>query len=336
MIKNIAFNGKSTAELGITVASGNWGQPKPRIITESVPYRDGSYDFSATDGSVHYDNRTLKYVFNIIGSTAEAAAAKLSAVMEWLFSEGDGNLYDEYMPDWYFREVRCTGVSYEFIGQARRAIRLTAELTAAPKRRKKGSTIMTVAEFTPKTSPSEYVWFYAGDKLYYNSIGSTDIFDTKIISSDKTSISATINITNWSRGVAKIQVPSFIEQVSARVDGNILTPSIILDSQYYYAVGSGWHVLALTFTAHSGTSISDSMAQYVTAVGFSAGLITNTPPSPKNLIISAVDSLPQVKINGATVNINNIELSDDLAAMEISRAKGDKLRLIYDDTEDMI
>lgn len=336
MIRTITYNSVSTAALGITIADGSWGQPVPRIVQESVPYRDGTYDFS-TVGGLHYDNRTLEYTINIIGSNDIEAAAKLSDVLAWLYSDGDGILSDDNLPGWYFREVRCTEVSYEFVGTARRAIRLTAKLTAAPKQRKAGSTIMTVAEFIPTANTVEYIWLYAGDKLYYNSISSTDLFDTKIISSDKKSITTTINVTDWDKGAVKVQVPSFIEQVSARIDdNNILTPSLMLNSLYYYTVGAGHHVLSLTFTAYSGVSISDSMAQYVTAVGFSSSIAANTSPSLGNLKISPTDSLPKVSINGMTADIDNISLSDDLTSMEISKAKDDKLRLVYNDTEDRL
>lgn len=337
-LREIEFNGKrSFTDMGITISPDSViGSPAVRRVKVTVPYKDGEHDFSSLDGVLHYDDRTLKYIFNVRGISRSDLYKKSAEITAWISANGNGELYDDDFPDTYFLGVKLDSFDFEIQSRSGRHGLYTANFTASPKRRKKGSTIMTVAEFTPTANTSEYIWLYAGDKLYYNCLGDADVFDTKIISADKTSISATINVTDWDKGVVKIQVPSFIEQVLARIDGNILTPSITLDSQYYYVVGSGHHTLSLTFTAYSEVSISDSMAQYVTAVGFSAGLTTNTPPSPKNMMISAVESLPQVKINGAAIGINNIELSDDLTAMEISRAKGDKLRLVYDDTEDMI
>lgn len=332
-MSGLTINDRNTwDDFGALLNSRDISPPEIQNITEEIPFADGEIDFTYMDGKVHYKPRSLVYIFEFVEYPKTKLRNKVTAFENWIFSLGVCNIYDEDVDGWYYiaRPISCKESESGFI------CKVTVTFTAAPKRRKIGTTIMTVAEFTPAANTSEYVWFYAGDKLYYNSIGSTDIFDTKIISSNKTSISATINVTNWDKGVAKIQVPSFIEQVSARVDGNILTPNITLDDQYYYVVGSGHHTLSLTLTAHLGVSISERMAQYVTAVGFTASFAANTPPSPNNLMILAVDSLPQVKINGVAADTNNIKLGEDITVMEISDAKSDRLRLIYDDTEYML
>lgn len=340
-VREIIFNGQhSLADHSLTIApypDTRIGTPQPRTLRETVAYMDGSYDFSAMSGGLIYDDRTLVYTFNLHGESREDLETMRGEILAWLTSAVAADLYDDDFPDRYFTNVTLTSLGdLEFVSRNGRNAKLCATFTAAPKRRKAGTVIMTVAEFAPASNVSEYVWLYAGDRLYYNSIGSTDIFDTKNITNSNKSITATVNVTNWDKGIAKIQVPSFIEQVSARIDGNILTPGIVLDSQYYYVVGSGWHVLALTFTARSGVSISDSMAQLVTAVGFSSGTAAKTPPAPDNLMISAADSLPQVTVNGSPADTDNISLNEELTVMKISNAKGDKLKLVYDDTEDMI
>lgn len=336
---NITFNDKNSfSDFKLTISpESDIPIAQPKIISESVPFADGSYDFSMMDGKLHYDNLTWNYVLNIIGDNVEELIEKQSEVVNWLYAGYNVELHDSNYTDWKFIGAKCTSIKSQIEKRGLLFIdKITATITAYPKRQKNGTVVMTVAEFTPAANTSEYVWFYAGDKLCYNSIGSTDIFDIKNISADKKIITATINVTNWNKGVVKIQVPSFIEQVLARIDGNILTPSITLDSQYYYVVGSGHHVLSLTFTAYSQVSISDVMAQYVTAVGFPTSFIANTPPNPNNMMISSVDSLPQVNINGVVADTNNIELSDDITVMEISGAKNDRLRLIYDDVEYML
>lgn len=332
-MSGLTINDRNTwDDFGALLNSRDISPPEIQNITEEIPFVDGEIDFTYMDGKVHYKPRSLVYIFEFVEYPKTKLRNKVTAFENWIFSLGVCNIYDEDVDGWYYiaRPISCKESESGF------TCKVTVTFTAAPKRRKIGTIIMTVAEFTPAANTSEYVWFYAGDRLYYNSIGSTDIFDIKNISADKKIITATINVTNWDKGVAKIQVPSFIEQVLARIDGNILTPSITLDSQYYYIVGSGHHVLSLTFTAYSQVSISDVMAQYVTAVGFSTGFIANTPPNPNNMMISSVDSLPQVNINGVVADTNNIELSDDITVMEISGAKNDRLKLIYDDVEYML
>lgn len=133
MIKQIVFNGKSTGDFrGVTVASGSWGAPKPRVVRESVPYRDGSTDLSAVGGKVYYDDRDPQYTFNIIGEDAEDAAELVSDVIGWLYSDGDGILTDEHLHGWNLTNCRCTDISYEYIDQARRVVQLTATFAADP------------------------------------------------------------------------------------------------------------------------------------------------------------------------------------------------------------
>lgn len=128
----LEFNGVTTWDLGITVGDREIGLAPPRIVTASVPFRNGQYDFSRMDGDLHYDVRKLKYVFNVIGKTPEKAADKLSEVLEWIYSDGTGYMYDNGVC------MRFTGVSVsgepsiEYVGAAKRAIRLTANFTANP------------------------------------------------------------------------------------------------------------------------------------------------------------------------------------------------------------
>lgn len=135
-MRHITFNGVSTKTLGITVASGDIGQAVPRIITQSVPYKDGAYDFSRLDGSLHYDNRTLTYVFNITDDTAEMCVERLNAVLSWIYtddSEGDNVLRDDNFGSWIFTGVHVSDTpKLEIIGSARRAMKLTVTFTANP------------------------------------------------------------------------------------------------------------------------------------------------------------------------------------------------------------
>jgi len=134
-LRHITFNGVSTGDLGITVAEADIGQAVPRIITESVPYKDGAYDFSRIDGGLHYDNRTLTYKFNIIAKTAELASTKLADVLSWVYSydESNNTLSDEHFGNYAFTGVSvCDTPTVEYKGGARRAMVLTVKFTADP------------------------------------------------------------------------------------------------------------------------------------------------------------------------------------------------------------
>lgn len=134
-MRHITFNGVSTKDLGITVAEADIGQAQPRIITETVPYKDGSYSFSRMDGDLHYDNRTLTYTFNVIANTAELANEKLSAVLSWVYSydESDNTLTDDHFGGYAFTGVYVSDTpTVEYIGGARRAAQVTVTFTADP------------------------------------------------------------------------------------------------------------------------------------------------------------------------------------------------------------
>lgn len=133
MIKHIRYNNVSTEDLGITVHSGYFGKPAPRIITSSVPYRDGEIDFSRLDGDLHYDNRISEFTFNIVGLDAEDAALRLSKTYKWLYSIGSGELLDEHDYLWRLEKTRCISTSDpEYLDIHRRMIRITAQFSSAP------------------------------------------------------------------------------------------------------------------------------------------------------------------------------------------------------------
>lgn len=130
MIRTLTIGGISTEDLGIFVTEGNPGAPAPRIITETVPYRDGSYDFSRADGSLHYDDRVMQYSFAVKGVTPEETQDRISGVLAWLNS--GGVMQDEYLDGWLYDNARCTSADVEYLSADRRAVKITATFSAAP------------------------------------------------------------------------------------------------------------------------------------------------------------------------------------------------------------
>ena len=130
MIRTLTIGDISTEDLGIYVIEGNPGAPAPCIITESIPYRDGSYDFSRADGSLHYNDRTMQYSFAVKGMTAEETQGRISEVLTWLNSGGD--IRDEYISGWLYDNARCTSADVEYLSEDRRVAKITAAFTASP------------------------------------------------------------------------------------------------------------------------------------------------------------------------------------------------------------
>ena len=44
------------------------GAPKKKIIKETVPFSNETHDFSGINGEIYWEERTLKYVFEIIAN----------------------------------------------------------------------------------------------------------------------------------------------------------------------------------------------------------------------------------------------------------------------------
>lgn len=132
MIRQMSFNGFAAEDVGLFVERGEPQLPKPRIVTETVPYRDGHYDFSRADGVLHYERRTLEYDFIAHSKTPEETAEILADALSWLYSAGDGILTDEHFDGWHFEDVTCTDVSCEYADPQHTAARLKATFSAAP------------------------------------------------------------------------------------------------------------------------------------------------------------------------------------------------------------
>lgn len=130
--KSMTFNGHYPEEYGAVLSSLTATVPAPRQITDTVPYRDGVYDFSRFDGSLHYDNLTITCVFHIVASDTDEMYDKLHKLTNWLHSDGENVLCDEREAFWHFEEVFCTGIETEFLLNDKTAIQVTATMSANP------------------------------------------------------------------------------------------------------------------------------------------------------------------------------------------------------------
>ena len=91
-MKYITFNGHTSLEQGLIINTIDIESPKARIITETVPFHNGIYDFSTVATGVQtYDNRkiTIKFSFKKFGYNQELTYFNLST---WLLSSNIDNL----------------------------------------------------------------------------------------------------------------------------------------------------------------------------------------------------------------------------------------------------
>ena len=71
-------------------------------IKESVPFSNVTYDFSAINGEVYWEEKELKYVFEITANTPEELAEKKIAFKSWVMNVIEEKLYDPFIRDYHF------------------------------------------------------------------------------------------------------------------------------------------------------------------------------------------------------------------------------------------
>lgn len=76
--------------------------PKKKSIKETVPFSNMTYDFSAINGEVYWEERTLDYVFEIMAMSPEELAEKKQAFLSWIMNVFDEEIHDPYIKDYHF------------------------------------------------------------------------------------------------------------------------------------------------------------------------------------------------------------------------------------------
>lgn len=314
MIKQITFNGKSTGDLrGVTVASGSWGAPKPRVVRESVPYRDGSTDLSAVGGKVYYDDRDPQYTFNVIGEDAEDTADLVSDVIGWLYSDGDGILTDEHLHGWKLTNCRCTDITYDYIDQARRVVQLTATFAADPYMTSEGVTF-DIATFTGNRmmlliTDNFGVTFYdfgaAADYASYSSVS---------ISGKNASVS--LPMTGHT---ALYAIPTMGGIVTAVAGGRYCTTAGQDDSYIYVNAVDPSQTPATTY------GLTLTLSQTLAASALNAikipchyGAGTGFETTSLNAYSLQCDGAPVLYVNGAATNTEHFCILDGLNRLNVT------------------
>ena len=109
-------NKHSFIDFGLTIKSKSIGMPSKNKVKETIPFMNGSYDFSALYGRQSYGERTLKYVFNLIGKNKVDMNILKDKVLEWLYEGFQEPLYDDTILGYYFL-AECKDTNFEEDGE---------------------------------------------------------------------------------------------------------------------------------------------------------------------------------------------------------------------------
>lgn len=89
-------------DFGLKIISRELNPPSKNKVKETIPFMNGSYDFSSLYGENTYGERKIKYVFDFRYNNKIEFISKKIAITNWLNSGFKEPLYDDLIPGYYF------------------------------------------------------------------------------------------------------------------------------------------------------------------------------------------------------------------------------------------
>ena len=103
MIDQLIIGDKgSYDDYGASMAKRKMKPPKMKKIRETVPFSNQTYDFSAINGEVYWEERELEYIFEMTAPTAEELEDMKTAFADWVTCIIEEKLHDPFIPDYHF------------------------------------------------------------------------------------------------------------------------------------------------------------------------------------------------------------------------------------------
>ena len=88
--------------------------PPPRIKNETVPYRDGSIDYSSENGRIYYDDKLLELELSIADKSLIPLHEKITKVVSWLAGGYSALVFDDMpLTVWNAMPVRLDSIAPE-------------------------------------------------------------------------------------------------------------------------------------------------------------------------------------------------------------------------------
>lgn len=102
MIRELFIEGKgSYTSFGQCISKRNISVPKKKVVKESVPFQNGSYDFSDICGESAWEEREVSYTFDIIGENMEEVEIQKSELLDWVMKIQNQDIFDGYKPGYH-------------------------------------------------------------------------------------------------------------------------------------------------------------------------------------------------------------------------------------------
>lgn len=89
-------------DFGASLSKREISSPVKKEIKETVPFSNFSYDFSAINGELYWEERELKYFFEIIGDDPADLEYKKTAFSNWVMNIMHEDIYDPYETEFHY------------------------------------------------------------------------------------------------------------------------------------------------------------------------------------------------------------------------------------------
>lgn len=103
MLDQLVIGDKASLDdYGASVSSRTISQPKKKEIKETIPFSNVTYDFSAINGELYWEERELKYVFEITANTPQKLEEMKDAFAAWVMNVINEKIFDPFIKDYHF------------------------------------------------------------------------------------------------------------------------------------------------------------------------------------------------------------------------------------------
>ena len=89
-------------DFSASVAQRSIKAPAKKVIKETVPFSNQTYDFSKINGELYWEERELEYVFEITADTPAELEYKKTAFSCWVMNVMNEAIYDPHEPNFHF------------------------------------------------------------------------------------------------------------------------------------------------------------------------------------------------------------------------------------------
>jgi len=103
-LRGFSFNNRHNHDEGVVMHSKSIESPSKKMIKESIPFMNGSYNFSTvgSNGEIVYGERSITIIIGLPANSKEQLQNIYSRTLAWLMDVGQSQLIFDDIPDYYY------------------------------------------------------------------------------------------------------------------------------------------------------------------------------------------------------------------------------------------